>query len=234
MLNAQKVNARAANRRRGAGSGLLARRRRRDNRRMQKRALLALLVALVVLGSAGARPAATDDSGPRYTRDGQLLPPRDYRGWIYLTSGLDMSYNAAMQMGNAHMFDNVFVDPRAYAAFRATGTWPDKTQLVKETRAARTRGSINVHGQFQSDILGIEVHVRDTARFGGKWAFFAFDTGTPSAAMIPRSAACYACHSAHGAVDTTFVQFYPTLLPIARRAGTLTRAYAAEGSPSPH
>jgi len=31
---------------------------------------------------------------------------------------------------------------------------------------------------------------------------------------------CYSCHSAHAAVDTTFVQFYPTLAPIAKAKGT--------------
>jgi len=29
-------------------------------------------------------------------------------------------------------------------------------------------------------------------------------------------------------VDTTFVQFYPTLLPIAQRLGTLSEAYRKE------
>jgi len=46
--------------------------------------------------------------------------------------------------------------------------------------------------------------------------------------MIPRSASCYSCHSEHGAVDTTFVQFYPTLLPIARSNGTLSGSYVKE------
>ena len=43
--------------------------------------------------------------------------------------------------------------------------------------------------------------------------------------MIPTSAGCYSCHAAHAAVDTTFVQFYPTLLPIAKSKGTLSAAY---------
>jgi len=43
--------------------------------------------------------------------------------------------------------------------------------------------------------------------------------------MIPRTASCYSCHAAHGAVDTTFVQFYPTLLPIATAKETLSAAY---------
>ena len=37
---------------------------------------------------------------------------------------------------------------------------------------------------------------------------------------IPTTANCYSCHQEHGAVDTTFVQFYPTLAGIAREKGT--------------
>ena len=41
------------------------------------------------------------------------------------------------------------------------------------------------------------------------------------------SATCYSCHPANGAVDNTFVQFYPTLLAIAKEKGTLNPAYLA-------
>ena len=50
--------------------------------------------------------------------------------------------------------------------------------------------------------------------------------------MIPTSADCYTCHAAHAAVDTTFVQFYPTLLPIAEHKGTLSPAYQKEAAAS--
>ena len=36
--------------------------------------------------------------------------------------------------------------------------------------------------------------------------------------------------TAHGAVDKTFVQFYPTLLPIAKDKGTLSAAYKHDES----
>jgi len=55
-------------------------------------------------------------------------------------------------------------------------------------------------------------------------AFFSFD-GTRPASQIPVSEACYACHLQHAAVDTTFVQFYPTLLGIATQKGTLAPGY---------
>jgi hypothetical protein len=148
--------------------------------------------------------------------------PEHYREWVYLTTGFDMSYNPAMQMGDHHMFDNVFVNPEAYKAFVETGTWPDKTMLVLEGRRAEGKGSINQKGNYQStDVMGVEVHVKDEARFPGRWAFFAFDD-SKTAKMIPTSRDCYSCHAEHAAVDTTFVQFYPTLLPIAKSKGTLS------------
>lgn len=61
----------------------------------------------------------------------------------------------------------------------------------------------------------------------GGWGFFAFQGDAP-ASQIPYTAPCYACHEAHGAADMTFVQFYPILLPIATRLGTLNPAYVAE------
>ena len=168
-------------------------------------------------------------SVPQYTRDAQLKVPENYREWIYLSSGFDMSYNKAAMTGmqDHHMFDNVFVNPAAYKVFQKSGTWPDKTMLVLEVRGAEGRGSINQKGNYQSTILGLEVHVKDEARFPGKWAFFGFDDDK-SAKMIPTTADCYRCHAEHAAVDTTFVQFYPTLLPIAKGKQTLSAAYLKE------
>jgi hypothetical protein len=164
---------------------------------------------------------------PVYTKDGQLTLPEDYREWVYLSSGFDMSYSPRAQMGH-HMFDNVFVEPGAYKAFLATGTWPDKTMLVLEVRGAMDKGSINKNGNYQStEVMGREVHLKDSAHFPEGWAFFGFDSAKP-AKMIPRTADCYSCHAAHAAVDNTFVQFYPTLLPIATAKGTLSSAYRVD------
>jgi hypothetical protein len=135
-----------------------------------------------------------------------------------------MSYNPGAQAASHHTFDNVFVNPEAYKAFVETGTWPDNTLLVLESRRAEGKGSINQSGNYQStDVVGIEAHVKDSARFPGKWAFFDFSNNR-AAKMIPQSAGCYSCHAAHAAVDTTFVQFYPTLLPVAKAKNTLSAA----------
>ncbi|HZD46072.1 MAG TPA: cytochrome P460 family protein [Acidobacteriaceae bacterium] len=187
----------------------------------------ALLTAALLPLTAFTQDDATSTT-PQYTGDAQLNVPENYREWIYLSSGFDMSYNKAAMSGmEHHMFDNVFVNPPAYKAFVKTGTWPDKTMLVLEVRGAEKRGSINQKGNYQGAVMGLEVHVKDEARFPGKWAFFGFDDGK-TAKMIPTTADCYRCHVEHAAVDTTFVQFYPTLLPIAKSKQTLSAAYLKE------
>ncbi|MGN2242061.1 cytochrome P460 family protein [Frateuria sp. GZRR33] len=183
---------------------------------------LAVALALAVPVSA-SETAASRTRVPVYTADGELVLPSDYREWVFLSAGLGMSYSEKAPAGEP-TFDNTFVDPESYREFVRTGTWPDKTQIVLEMRDSTSRGSINRHGYYQrGGAQDVEVHVKDTARFSG-WAFFGFD-GKTSAKRIPQSAPCYACHAAHGAVDTTFVQFYPTLLPLARQHATLSAAF---------
>ena len=129
--------------------------------------LLLALLSPVQYGTKVAVPAksgqeAVAADGPVYTAAGELLFPERYREWIYLTSGMDMSYNPSNAGMGHSMFDNVFVNPAAYRAFMATGTWPDKTVMVLESRRAETGNSINVKGKTQAaDLMGFEVHVKD-------------------------------------------------------------------------
>ena len=186
-------------------------------------AALAASVA-VAAGNAGAPEA----SAAQFTAKGELLFPADYRSWTFLTSGHGMSYNAQANAAADQPFDNVFVDPQSHAAFLKTGHWPEGTMLVLEIRRSTSKGSINQHGAFQSgDPVALEVHVHDSKRFKGGWGFFRFDGAKP-ATMIGYDASCYACHQAHAAVDTTFVQFYPTLLPVAKEHGTFSASYLAD------
>lgn len=183
------------------------------------------LAGLLATASLHRDPEAARPSGAAAATQ-RFAFPQHYREWIYLSSGFDMSYRPAAPVGH-HAFDNVFVNPAAYKAFTATGTWPDKTVLVLEVREAEGRGSSNQSGHYQGGVVDVEVHVKDAARFPGKWAFYAFANGK-TGKLLPTSADCYRCHAEHGAVDTTFVQFYPTLLPIARAKGTLAASYREE------
>jgi hypothetical protein len=155
------------------------------------------------------------------------MRPADFREWIFVTSGLGMTYNEAAPGAPARVanFTNVYVNPSSYRNFMKSGQWPDKTIFVLEIRASQSEGSINKGGNFQSELVAIEASVKDSSRYPGKWAYFNF--GGRGAEMkdqveaLPATASCYACHSSNAAVDNTFVQFYPTLLEVARAKNTV-------------
>lgn len=162
---------------------------------------------------------AQPSGAPRYSKDGKLLLPADYREWIFLSSGIGMRYSTDGAASPNPPFDNVFVNPEAYRAFLKTGTWPDKTVLVLEVRLSASQVSINKDGRVQTTAGGVaEAHVKDASR--GGWAFYEFPRGAKQGDLLPKDRDCYSCHAKNGAVDTTFVQFYPTLIDPAKAKGT--------------
>ena len=174
-------------------------------------AILLVLASIV----ASAHPEDASDK-PQYNHADELLRPANYREWIFLSAGLGMNYSSTP--GSHDMFTNVFVPQWAYKEFLKSGQWPDKTIFVVEERGAQTKGSINQHGNFQTtDLMGIGVEVKDSS-LPDKWAYFNFDDNQ-SAAANPK-AACFSCHQKNAAVEHSFVQFYPTLKPVALKFGT--------------
>jgi hypothetical protein len=175
------------------------------------------VMILMVIGSLSLAAAAPDSAKPQFTSDNQLLKPENYREWIYLSSGLGMNYSP--QAGGHDMFTNVFVPQWAYQEFLKSGAWPDQTIFVVEERGAESKGSINKHGNYQTtDLMGIGVEVKDN-RLPDKWAYYNFDEDTKSAKANPKEG-CFTCHENHAAVEHSFVQFYPTLKPVAQKFGT--------------
>lgn len=162
------------------------------------------------------------------------FPIPNYRTWVFLTSSLDLNYDEPVPGTTTRrsILDNVFVNPEAYQAFVKSGTWPDGTVMVKENRLAESAGELSKTGKFQTAVASIELHVKDGVRFPDKWAFFVSDGKIPGR-YIPPGANCYTCHGDHGAVDTTFVQFYPTLLAIAKTKGTLSVNYRKPAHATP-
>jgi len=127
----------------------------------------AVVCTAVVLRAQGAAPAqsvparATD--GASFTASGAVVRPRDYREWVYLTSGLGMSYApeaqaaaaAATAAGQARppVFDNVFVNRQSYRAFLESGRWPEGTMFILELRRGERHISIDTGGQTQGTML---------------------------------------------------------------------------------
>jgi hypothetical protein len=190
-------------------------------------------ISLAVLALVAATVGTTRTSGqqlqeePRYTSAGELIRPDNFREWIFVTSGLGMTYNQPTGAPRTPSFTNVYVNPQSYRAFMKTGQWPDKTMFILEVRASTSEGSINKGGHFQSNLIVIEASVKDEARYPGKWAYFDFGRDMkPQVTALATTERCYACHGENGAVDNTFVQFYPTLFEVAKKMGTLKPAFA--------
>jgi len=66
--------------------------------------LLSISLVLLILGSVlppvnQANPASANM--PEYTADGQLKFPANYREWVYLSSGIDMSYGPGAGMDHS-------------------------------------------------------------------------------------------------------------------------------------
>ena len=150
---------------------------------IQRRAFLqltscaAVVLALALPFALQAQQRASSSNGPRYVNGTSLARPTDYREWIFLSSGIDMTYPSgdkpapAQQLPPRHSFTNVFVNPSAYRAFLATGKWPNGTVLVLESRRADAVSKYfpaNQTGQYQSAFNGLEANVKDS-RFPDGW-----------------------------------------------------------------
>ena len=152
-------------------------------------------VVLVLTGTLGLRAQSGPNDAPRYENGADLVFPADYRTWTFLGAGIGMTYEEEGGAGNGQMFSHVFVNPSSHAR------------------------------RFQTGLAFLEAEVKDS-RFEDGWAFYQFGPGGNLRDVAPRMTGdavepCIKCHTEHTAVERTFVQFYPTLLEVAREKGTL-------------
>jgi|SRR5687767_7864327 hypothetical protein len=187
-----------------------------------------VVLASVFAWSIGLRAQQPID-GPTYIKGDNLVRPPNYREWVFIGSGIGLTYE---QGASGNTFTNVFVNPAAYREFMNTGRWPDKSVFILEFRASGTEAPPNTTGRFQTRLVGLEAEVKD-ARFPDGWAFYNFRLKPESTAIadsVPplagkEVASCVECHTKSTAVERTFVQFYPTLLDVAREKGTLNPGF---------
>ena len=67
--------------------------------------VIALTLALGIgsYATLAQNPAPFSSDAPRFTEDGKLEFPENYREWIYLTSGSSRGTPACHQIGRAHV-----------------------------------------------------------------------------------------------------------------------------------
>jgi len=183
----------------------------------------ALPMCVLLARAAEVSTAAAGHATPAYTSRGELVMPADYRTWTFITSNINMGYpsEGPRPPDSPTTFGNLFVNPEAYTSFMKTGTWPDRTVLMIEIRESGNTPALNTASRFQTDVRGFEFHVKDAAR--GGWTFYFIRPGKTSGKAFARTESCYACHEKNAAVDTTFVQYYPPLVGIAKAKGTFKK-----------
>jgi hypothetical protein len=101
------------------------------------------------------------------------------------------------------------MEPSAYRYFIENGRYANGTMFLLSFFAAEQNTEPRLRGFVQGALRGREIHLIDHERYADGRAFFLFPGDVSDAAMVPAGNECVVCHSAHGAFDGTFTQFYP-------------------------
>ncbi len=190
-----------------------------DRTSFAKRLKTAILItAIAGFGAAGVNLIRAEDSSgvqkmtqPRYADGKQLMLPEDYRSWVYVGASIGLSYSEAARDAGPGAFHHVYLQPEAYAQFKRTGKFPEKTMLVMEVHKPEQKVSINKQGYFEGDRVAVEVALKDHDKFEEGWAYFDFANGSKKTSTAFPKTACWSCHNQHGEDDNVFTQFYPVL-----------------------
>lgn len=164
----------------------------------------------------------TDTVGAVVNEANATSIPDGFREWVFLGAPLTPNGLNDGQAGFPE-FHHVYIEPSAYAAWVATGEFPEGTTIVKELvlmheaeYADGSRDEPSGRGFFAARFAGIDMMVKDSLRFAatGGWAFFNFGHHEPpyaETAVAASEDACAACHAANATHDMVFTRFYPIL-----------------------
>jgi hypothetical protein len=162
----------------------------------------------------------------RYTDEGALIRPRNWREWIFV--GMPVTPNA-LNGGKAILPEAqaVYIDPTSWSHWKETGTFRDGTMFAVELTLLKSEGAavdgstteITGRGFFQDDFSGLQFAIKDSERFAdepGNWAYFSTNIGAkeseyPESMVALPTKSCNSCHQANGGQDWVFTQFYPAL-----------------------
>ena len=185
---------------------------------------LGVIATVVFAQRPGTNTApATRRYLPEYTKEGDLILPKNWRSWVYVGSPLtpDGLNDSKEDFPEYH---NVYIEPGSYEIYKKTGEFPDGTILFKELQRVLgpkefPDGSLTQpsgRGYFPGAFNGADVTVKDSKRYaqtGSTWGYYNFnhhEPKAPTAKLRPKNE-CSFCHQASAKKDEVWTQFYRLL-----------------------
>lgn len=173
---------------------------------------IAAIVSVSLLGQIQYSRPQAGTAAAVFVGKNTLVRPAGYREWVFVGSSLGLGYS---QSQGSDMYHNVYIDPAAYRAYASSGKFPEGTVMILEMVSAETKKEPGLQGSYEKDFMGLEVSVKDSARFQDGWGYFNFTQGMGTlkseAEPLPQNAGCVSCHREKAATDFVFTQFYPVL-----------------------
>ena len=158
---------------------------------------------------------------PEYTKDGDLVLPKNFHEWVYVGSPLTPN---VLNGGHANFpeYHNVYIEPGSYDVYRKTGVFPEGTIMMKELQLTQpatnkdgSRTEPSGTGYFPGKFNGADVSVKDTIRYAASsgWGYYNFNHHEPKAltAKLKSRSECAYCHIASAKRDNVWTQFYALL-----------------------
>jgi hypothetical protein len=174
-----------------------------------KRTTIAVLSSLLITAAAAVAWA-----GPAFDADGKIVIPEGRDRWVTLGTTYALSYEG----DGGTTLNTVRMDPESYDVFIKTGKYPVGAMLDLEVRQPLTEVAPAKGGKTMGKVFGRSLHVKDEKAGPGTWTFYAYGGDAKVGTPIARTQACYSCHEEHAATDTTFTQFYPSMMEARDRA----------------
>ena len=81
---------------------------------------------------------------PEFTKDNKLKRPADYREWIFLSSGLGLTYGETTGRRPATVRQCVRESTGLQGVSSQTGVWPEKTMFVLEVRSSASNRGLSI------------------------------------------------------------------------------------------
>ena len=170
-------------------------------------------LAVAALFSAGPVIAQGNLGVAEYTTGGQLVYPDNLDEWIVMGASLGADYKEqAFDPASPGSLGMVQMEPTAYRYFLEHREYADGTMFLLSFFDARSQSDPQLQGFIQGDMRQQEIHVIDSSRFAEGRGFFVYRSrDLTSAVKMPDGSSCVQCHTAEGAYNGTFAQFYPTI-----------------------